>query len=703
MKCSLHKILFFVLLLVSCTARQVGTSEAVPEPFVNQLSKARSPYLLRLMNQPVDWKTWGEEIFEQASLQNQLILISIGFSASIWCHRMEEEIFTDTLVANLINQHFVPIKVDREERPDVDAHYLDLCQQLAPDSCGWPLQVIALPDGRPIAMSTFLEKEAWVSWLMGYQETFEENPDTLERLADKLEENYVEMPIQGEGVAELPVVLDKDLLEMAELFRSSMDHRHGGLPGTPKFPLASLGEFLLTYETLYTPRGKSVSHDWLKTMAYGSIYDQLGGGFFRLSRDENWREPEFEKMLADNAQLVELYATAYRIDQDPLYEQVVYETLAFLKRELKDPDGGYYASLNAESEGEEGRYYLWSVRDLEVALGPKAELTQRYYNLSLDGNVGFGQNILFRKFEDQQLAIAYNMQLVALQEQIAQARLLLMNERKERVLPARDKKQITAWNAMMISALVHASQSFDEAEWAVEAEDLAQHLVDHMWEEDGSFARFMHRNEAEGRGFLDDYAFAARAFLDVYELTFDERWVELADEIMVKVLSDFWDTESSFFWYTPVDFPFTPKVRKELKDGAIPSSNAIICEVLFRLGRYTNKSEYEFLAKEMLLRMWPEIQAQPTDYPRWGQILLHWKMPAQQILIIGPDCHRIRSEISQMYLPNVQLSGSTFSGQLPLLKGKSSISQTRIYVCQDGDCSGPMGTVNEALSLINTN
>lgn len=701
MKLKFDYILLFMILLWGCTARQLGTTEMAPEPFVNQLVEASSPYLLRQMNQPVKWQNWGETALEQAKREERLLLISIGFSASIWCQRMEEEIFSDTIVAELINTYFIPVKVDREERPDVDIHYLDLCEQLSGQDCTWPLQVIALPDGRPIAWSSFMEKEEWLAWLSAYIQQYRDEPQVLEGTANTYESKIEDQLASASHHQSTESIQTQNLITLGQFLASSLSQSSGISVGRQFLPSPVLLEYVLAFEASELSQHQPVLFEQLDKMAFSAMYDHVGGGFFRVARDERWRAPEFEKMLYDNAQLVKLYAQAYQITQNPLYEEVVYETLACLSREMRSSEGGYYASLNALSEGEEGRYYTWSIRDLEVALGGRTELISRYYNLTLEGNIWQGQNIFYRKFADEALAGAYRMRRFELREEIAQAKFILLREREKRVLPAREKKQITAWNALMVSALATAARAFDEPEWKREAGQLAEFLATQLLQADGSLARYLHDGQAEGIGFLDDYALSIQAFLDVYELSFEERWIEMAEELLIYVLTNFQQDENEQYLYAPVYTETPAALKAQVKDRALPSSNAVLCDIMLRLGTLLDKSNYQQQAKKRLLDMWPKVQEEPLAYAKWSQLALHWKLPSYQVVIVGLDSELLRRELSQYYLPEVQLiGGSSASTTLPLLQNKEIPEQSLIYVCQDGNCQEPVSTVSEALSLM---
>ena len=443
---------FFFIALVSLSSCQEGYE------YTNHLIDESSPYLLQHAHNPVDWYPWSEEALTKAKEENKMLIISVGYAACHWCHVMEHESFEDTTVARIMNEHFVSIKVDREERPDVDDVYMTACQMSTGEACGWPLNAFALPDGRPVWAGTYFPKKQWLEILRYFQQLNEQNPGRIETFATQLLNGLRSRDIMT--LEDSDSILNQDSYQkLADNLLSNVDFREGGSKGAPKFPMPTNMDFLLDYH--YRAQDLDALEAVNKTltkMAYGGIYDQLGGGFARYSTDAIWKVPHFEKMLYDNSQLISLYAKAYRQSKDELYKTTIEETIEFVERELGDPSGGFYSSLDADSEGEEGKYYVWEMEAVERILNDEreVEVISAYYNLSKRGNWEDGKNILHRKKSISEVAGELDLEEAAFQELLEGAKKKLFKARQKRVRPGLDNKILTSWNGLMLQAYVDA-------------------------------------------------------------------------------------------------------------------------------------------------------------------------------------------------------------------------------------------------------
>ncbi|RMF26980.1 MAG: thioredoxin domain-containing protein, partial [Bacteroidetes bacterium] len=474
---------------------------------------------------------------------NKMLIISIGYAACHWCHVMEEESFMDTAVARLMNEHFVSIKVDREERPDIDDIYMTACQIATGRGCGWPLNAFALPDGRPVWAGTYFPKKEWLKVLKYFIDLYQKEPDKLNtyaaQLADGIQGVGTITPNEGE-----PEFTRATLDDLADKFLQEIDFRWGGRKGAPKFPIPNKYQFLLRYHHLSgNPRALEAVTVTLDRMADGGIYDQLGGGFARYATDDQWVVPHFEKMLYDNGQLVSLYAQAWQVTQNPRYRTIVEETLAFVKRELASPEGGFYSSLDADSEGEEGKFYVWTKAEIDSILGggDLSSMFCDYFEVSRSGNWEDGKNILHRRKPLEEVARTFNLSPEDCLAQINQARQKLFEARAQRPRPRTDDKVLTAWNALMLQGYVDAFKAFGVEAYRERALRTGRFLLQNMLHEDNRLDRNFKDGKSSINAFLDDYALTIQAFIGLYEITFDESWLQKARDLTEYVLEHFDD------------------------------------------------------------------------------------------------------------------------------------------------------------------
>ncbi len=667
--------------------------------FTNQLIHESSPYLLQHAHNPVNWYPWGQEALDKARLENKLILISIGYAACHWCHVMEHESFENEEVAQFMNEHFVSIKVDREERPDIDQVYMNAVQLLTGRG-GWPLNCIALPDGRPVYGGTYFTREQWLEVLSKVSAFVKEHPDQAEQQARALTEGVQTSELISLNPEEAEFSI-RDLDQIFANWKSHLDYSQGGHQGAPKFPLPVGFQFLLQYYDLTENADalKAVTLT-LNKMANGGIYDQIGGGFARYSVDANWKVPHFEKMLYDNAQLVSLYAAAYQQTRDPQYQIIVNETLEFIQRELSSETGGFYSSLDADSEGEEGKYYVWSLGEMQQILGKDAGLIIDYYQVEDQGNWEHGQNILLKSGNDTRIAKKYDITESELSKRVKNAKVLLLKERQKRISPGLDDKIITSWNALMLKAYVDAYNVFDEEAYLDRALENARFIRTRVKEADYRLYRSFKNGKASINAFLDDYAFTIGAFITLYQATFDEEWLEEARHLTDYTLTHFFDQSSGMFFYTSDLDPGLIARKMEVSDNVIPASNSEMARNLFVLGTYYYNMEYIHMSRKMLNNVKQNALNSGAYYANWDILMSWFASPPAEVAILGPEYELIRKEFNKHYLPRVLFSGGNSEGRLSLLEGKLIEGQTTIYVCQDRVCKLPVNEVKDALGQI---
>jgi uncharacterized protein YyaL (SSP411 family) len=656
----------------------------------NALIHETSPYLLQHAHNPVHWYPWSDQALEKARKEDKLLIISVGYAACHWCHVMEDESFEDSTVAAMMNQHFVSIKVDREERPDVDQVYMEAAQ-LANGRGGWPLNAIALPDGRPVFAGSYYPKEDWLRIIRQMAELYEKSPDRLELVAEQLTKG-----IRSENFllssSDTTTFSHADTRQYFSRWLNDLDLQKGGTIGAPKFPLTSKQHFLMRY---YYHTANDTAYQALITsldaMAMGGLYDQLGGGFARYATDEDWKVPHFEKMLYDNALLVSLYSDAYRLTGIPHYEKVVRETLQFMQREMYGPSGLFYASLDADSEGEEGKYYVWSAEEIDGLLGDDADLFKKIYNIKPEGNWEDGKNILYTT--PALLAEASPDKIAYYQE-------VLFEARQKRKRPATDDKLITAWNAMAVKAWVDAYRAFGDDSMLEQALTTARLLDQQLTGPGGKVFRTYKDGKVKISGFLDDYALLIQAYTSVYQLTFDITWLEKARQLTDYVLKNFSDPESPLLYYTSDEQASLIARKKEVRDNVIPSSNALMAENLYVLGELYYQQEYLQRAEDMLAEVKASLLEYPDAYTYWALVMLHQVYPPYEVAIVGSKHQDRVREISKKYIPNVIFLGGEDDQGLPLLENKMVSGKTFIYVCQDKICKLPVTSVQEALMQI---
>lgn len=697
------RIIVYCLLLSVLACKSTNPGHSTDEK-LNHLANESSPYLLQHAKNPVDWHPWGEAALQKAKDENKMLIISVGYSACHWCHVMEHESFEDTTVSKLMNDHFVAIKVDREERPDIDDVYMTACHLASGKSCGWPLNAFALPDGRPVWAGTYFPKDNWLEILNYFKKAFVEDNEKLESYASDLLNGIRENDQISFNQSDKTWSVE-ELNGIVNRFVDRIDLKKGGRKGAPKFPMPANYEFLMHYQYLYShPKARKAVLKTLDEMAMGGIYDQLGGGFARYSTDADWLVPHFEKMLYDNGQLVSLYSHAYQLTQNPLYKTVVKETLTFIDRELTDKAGGFYSSLDADSEGEEGKFYVFTSSEIDEIIGDQqqADLFKVYYQIKKAGNWEHGKNILHRTMPIGDLAAKNNIDSAAAAQSIQQSRSLLFDARAKRVRPGLDDKVLTAWNGLMLSGYIDAYQAIGEPEYLQTALKNAAFLAKNMMQSDGRLNRNYKDGKSVINAFLDDYALLSKAYIELYEVTFDQQWLDKALLLTEYTIEHFYDEQSGMFFYTSKLDPALITRKMETTDNVIPGSNSSMARVLFKLGTLMNKPEYLKISEQQLQNISSQFtESQTPDFfSNWLQLYLDMIESPYEVAILGEAYQGRLVSLQENYLPNALFLGGKTEGNLELLKDKLQEGATMIYVCQNKVCKFPVSEADKALKLL---
>ena len=692
------------IVLFNCNSQ---TTENMTHKFTNDLINETSPYLLQHAHNPVNWMPWNERSLSKAKEENKLILISIGYAACHWCHVMEHESFEDTLVAQTMNANFINIKVDREERPDVDQVYMNAVQLMTGHG-GWPLNVVALPDGRPVWGGTYFKKEQWTNVLEQLASLYDKNPEKLIDYAEKLEQGIKSMDMVVLNTDE-PDFNPEFINRVVKDWSQSFDRKMGGPNRAPKFMLPNNYQFLLRYAYQNTDSElQKYVELTLTKMALGGLYDQLGGGFSRYSVDTKWHVPHFEKMLYDNAQLVSLYSNAYLVTKNELYKNVVIETLDFIKNELTSPEGVFYSSLDADSLNEhnkleEGAFYVWKKTDLERLLKGDYKLFAEYYNIN---NFGFWEHdnyVLIRNKEDEQFANEHKITREDLRSKIKKWKEILLKERDKRSRPRLDDKTLTSWNALMLKGYIDAYRVFGDPDYLEIALKNARFISNQQINEQGGLFRNYKNGKSSINAYLIDYATTIDAFMSIYQVTSEEKWLNLARDLTNYTFDNFFDESSNMFFFTSVQDPELVTRNIEFRDNVIPASNSIMAKNLFSLSHYFNNANYLKTATTMLNNVSPEMKTYGSGFSNWLDLMMNYTNSFYEVAIVGKDATQLTKEISKFYIPNILIAGSTKKGDTPLIKDRYIENKTYIYVCVNNSCKLPVDSVEKALQLLSKN
>lgn len=677
----------------------------------NRLAQESSPYLLQHANNPVDWYAWGEEALAKAKAEDKPIFLSIGYSACHWCHVMEHESFENEHTARLMNEHFVNIKVDREERPDLDSIYMNAVVALTGHG-GWPMSVFLTPEGIPFYGGTYFPPTPRYG-----MPSFEQVLTTLARLYQTQREDVTQngasllarlqsnIPLQTAGSLD-PAVPELALQGLSRNF----DHTHGGFSGAPKFPQPMTYDFLLrSYARNRRGSALEMVELTLHKMAQGGMYDQLGGGFHRYSVDAIWLVPHFEKMLYDNALLARLYLHAYQLTGEPFYRRIVEETLDYVAREMTDPQGGFYSTQDADSEGEEGKFFLWTPDEVKAILGKEeGEIFCAAYDVKPGGNFE-GKSILNIPVPFEEVAQQLKLPLETFLEVLQRGRASLFTEREKRIKPGRDEKIITAWNGMMLAAFAEAARVLARPDYLEVARRNVEFVLSTMLKDGRLFRTWKAQpGQAKLMGYLEDYAFYADGLLALYQTVFEPRWFQAAQALMEVVLEHFPDKEAGGFFDTADDHEQLVARPKDLQDNAIPCGNSIASRVLLALAAYTGQAKYEEPALEALGGLQSAMSQYPGAFTYWLGSLEFALAPPKEVALIGPletqETRTLLQILQNPYRPNqvVAVAGpGHVTGHPALVEGRPMQNgSTTAYVCQRFTCQRPVTTGAELEQLL---
>ncbi len=643
----------------------------------NRLAQETSPYLLQHKDNPVDWNPWGEEALTRAREEDRPLLVSIGYSACHWCHVMERESFEDEATAELMNERFVCIKLDREERPDLDSIYMEACQAMTGHG-GWPLNVFLTPEQVPFHAGTYFPPQArqgmpsWSQVLRAVSVAWADGKDEIRangaRIAERLRGGALLAP-SAEPFE------DHRLDEAVGKLRDAHDPVHGGFGGAPKFPPSSALEFLMRRGELEVPR------DTLREMATGGIYDQVGGGFARYSVDERWLVPHFEKMLYDNALLARAYLHGWQVTGEPLFRRVCEETLDWALRELRGPEGGFMCALDADSQGVEGKFYVWSLAELREVAGEEAAT---WFGASESGNFE-GSNILVRGSGEP--------------PELDEWRRRLYEVRSRRVWPGLDDKRLAAWNGLMISALAEAGAVFEREDFLDAARACGDFVLGEMCP-DGRLRRTWKDGRARLNAYLEDHAFLLEGLLALYEATFEPRWFTAARELADETIERFADPEHGGFFETSADHEQLVARRKDLEDHPIPSGNASAAMGLLRLAALTGEYGYEERAVSVLRLLHEVATRHPVAFGHLLQALDFHLSPVREVALVGPDRGELERTVRARFRPHVVLAGGE-PADVPLLEGREPVDgRAAAYVCERFACLRPVTEPSELAALL---
>lgn len=672
--------------------------------FTNALIDETSPYLLQHAHNPVNWEAWHPEVLARAKKENKLLLISIGYAACHWCHVMEHECFEDVEVARTMNANFVNIKIDREERPDVDHIYMDALQMMT-GSGGWPLNIVALPDGRPFWGATFVKKDNWIQVLQQLSDLYRNDPTKIEGYAQNM----------AEGIQAVNLIENIDnpdnfgieqMEEAVEDWSRYFDTDMGGYNRAPKFMMPVNLNFLLHYGT---ERKEHKILEYVNTsltkMAWGGIFDHVGGGFSRYAVDTKWHVPHFEKMLYDNGQLVSLYAQAHAATGNVLYRKTVEKTIAFVRQELMSEYFGFYSSLDADSltasgKLEEGAYYVWKEEELKQLLGNHFAVFKDMFNINDFGHWEEDNYVLIRNASEEKIAEKHTIEPLQLNEIIGQCLKILRVERNKRDRPRLDDKILTSWNGLMLKGLTDAYRYLADPAYLELALKNADFILKNLTKNDGGLFHNHKNGKSTINGYLEDYASVIEAFIGLYEVTYDEHWLQQSIILTEYCQTQFFDEGSGMFFFTSKKDDYVIRRTIETTDNVVPASNSIMAKNLFKLSKFFPDAGYGAVALQMLKNVQENFKKNALNHANWLQLALYAEVPYYEIAVVGDAYKEKAEEIRSQYVPNSILTATKRNGSLPIFQDRYIESQTLIYVCQYGACALPVAQTKDVFTQL---
>ena len=663
---------------------------------LNELQHETSPYLLQHAKNPVHWQPWNATTLANAQQKNQLLVVSIGYSACHWCHVMEHESFENQEVAKVMNSNYTSIKIDREERPDIDALYMKAVQIMT-NQGGWPLNVVCLPDGRPVWGGTYFRKDDWIQSLEQLAAMYKSDTDQIVEYAKQLHDGIKTISLINKSENQSDIAFDKNVLEnLVARWRKSFDMEHGGMSRTPKFMMPNNYAFLMRYAHQNNDQELQDFVDLTLTkMAYGGLFDTVGGGFSRYSVDEKWHVPHFEKMLYDNAQLLSLYSDAFKRTKNLLYQEVSEKIIAFLDQNLTSPEGGFYCALDADSnnqagELEEGAFYVWTKQALQKLIpAAEFELFSQVFNINSFGLWEHGNYVLIQNDSVDNIAIKNQISKNSLSKMKIRWEQLLFDDREKRMKPRLDSKCLCSWNGMMVVGLLDAYKAFGKDKYLEIAVKNADFIVKKMWSTDGSLYHNYTNQTATIDGFLEDYAHVVAAFISLFEVTLDTKWIQDAKKLTDYCLDHFLDTDVGFFTFNAISENQFLAAQFETEDNVIPASNSVMAHNLFKLSIVFEQQGYQEILQKMLNNIIPNIDY-PSAFSNWLLAYMNLAESQKELAVLGVDAKKYCQKLFEQYSPNCEVYGSEKLSDLPFFKNRFVAKKTLFYVCENKTCGLPI-------------
>lgn len=669
----------------------------------NKLMNSSSPYLLQHAYNPVNWYPWEDEALKKAKEEDKPIIVSIGYSTCHWCHVMEQQSFENEEIAAIMNSNFICIKVDREERPDIDQVYMDAIQTMGLQG-GWPLNVFLTPDQKPFYGDTYFPPDGWSQLLKNVAEAFNNKRDQLEESADNFTKQLNESDLNRYKIGKGSLGFSKEtFVESISLFEKNFDKINGGMQRTPKFPMPSIWNYLLdVFHQYQNDSAREMVIFTLKKIAYGGIYDHIGGEFARYSTDEQWHVPHFEKMLYDNGQLLSLFAKGHALIPEADFEKTVLQTIQWLENEMLSKGGGYYSALDADSEEEEGKYYCWTYEEFIKLTDGDSELLSEFYNVTETGNWEDGKNILRLLKSTDDFIVKHSLNAAEFKALITRFEAKAYKIREDRVRPALDDKILTSWNGLVIRGLVDSYKAFQIEDISKKAFRTGEFITKNLISD-----KKLYRNYKNGLAtidaYLEDYAWAIDGLIGLYEISLDYKWLRLARQLTIYAIEYFYDPVEGFFFFTSDTSGALITRKKEIFDNVIPSSNAGMAKNLYLLGHYYQDDDLQAIAKKMVIGMSNLIKEEPEYLSYWASVLLLHSNPITEVVIAGKPDQQIINQFLKLSFGNVLLMGNSSEEReyMPLTTGKEAINnKVTFYVCRDKTCQLPVTNINSAIDQV---
>lgn len=670
---------------------------------MNELNLETSPYLLQHAENPVHWKAWNSNSLETAQSENKLIIVSVGYSACHWCHVMEHESFEDNDVAKVMNKDFISIKVDREERPDIDAVYMKAVQIMTSRG-GWPMNVVCLPNGKPVWGGTYFRKAEWINYLEQLQELFISDPEKLVEYSEKLHEGMQTISVvQNENSTSDFNSENFELL--LEKWQKSFDWEFGGMARAPKFMMPSNYEFLLHHaQQTKNENLLEFVNLTLTKMAFGGLFDTIDGGFSRYSVDMKWHVPHFEKMLYDNGQLVSLYSNAYKLTKNNLYKQVIEKTLSFVEREFLNSENGFYSALDADSLNsknhlEEGAFYVWTKSELQKLLKEDFELFSEVFNVNEFGFWEDDNYVLIQNQNLSEIAKQHNLQEETLHEKKINWEKTLYNEREKRSKPRLDDKCLCSWNAIMLKGFIDGYKALQNEKYLEIALKNAAFIENKFMSVEGNLFHNYKNQTTTINGYLEDYCFVIDAFIALYQITLDEKWLHTSKQLTDYCLDNFYDETTQFFRFTSIKDAELVTTHFEIEDNVIPASNSVMASNLTTLSIYFNNIYYDKIVSQMLHHVLPNIDY-PSAFSNWLQVKLKLSNSSKELAICSENALELSKKINAIYTPDLVIAGTNKISNLPFLKDRFIENKDQYYICQNRTCKIPLSDFDEIITSI---